>query len=138
MGRHQQLIKNRRTQTNKVAANWRGKEGGGERGRYCTKVECFLVLLLHKRELFPPAEQYIRADIAHDMVGAVKRTLSERSLDGQFVLLHTVIFYRSRAMVCVFTGMDGSSYRGLFLVFYKISEDYQPEMSTCVMTEVCL
>lgn len=41
-------------------------------------------------------------------------------------------------MVCVFTGMDGGSYRGLFLVFYKISEDNQSEMSTCVMTEVCL
>lgn len=55
MDRHQQLIKNRRTQTNKVAANWRGEEGGG--GECCTEVECFLVLLLLKRQLFPPAEQ---------------------------------------------------------------------------------
>lgn len=31
MGRHQQLIKNRRTQTNKVAANWKGVGGARRR-----------------------------------------------------------------------------------------------------------
>lgn len=52
--RHQQLIKNRRTQTNKVAASG---VGGGERERWCTEAECFLVLLLHEWQRFPPAEQ---------------------------------------------------------------------------------
>lgn len=33
---------------------------------------------------------------------------------------------------------EADSYMGLFLVFYKISDDYQPEMSPCDMTEVCL
>lgn len=30
-----------------------------------------------------------------------------------------------------------NSYMGLFLGIYKISDDYQQEMSTCDMTEVC-
>lgn len=58
MGRHQQLIKNRRTQTNKVAANWRGKEGGRRWILHRSgMLSLNLVLLLYKRQLFPPAEQ---------------------------------------------------------------------------------
>lgn len=76
--RHQQLIKNRRTQTNKVAASG---VGGGERERWCTEAECFLVLLLHEWQRFPPAEQRGCSYWPwHDW--AVKHTLSEHSLHG--------------------------------------------------------
>lgn len=37
----------------------RGEGGWGRRGRYSTEVECFHVLMAHKRELFPPAVQYM-------------------------------------------------------------------------------
>lgn len=99
-------IKNRRTQTNKVAANWRGKEGGG--GDTVQKWNVFMFSCSTNGSYFPPLGS-IWADIAHDTVGAVKHTFGKLSLVGQLVLLHPVIFYSSRDTVCVFTGMDGNS-----------------------------
>lgn len=142
MGRHQQPIKNRRTQTNKVAANCRGKEGGGgERGMHSTGVECFLVLMLHKQELFPPAEQY--KGWYCPWLGRGCRAHLERMLSCWVMCSYALIFlkknfYASRAIVYVFIGMRGNSNMGLFVTFYETSESYQTEIATCVMMEVWL
>ncbi len=104
-------IKNRRTQTNKVAANWRGEGGGG--GDTVQKWNVLMFSCSTNRSYVPP-QSTTWADIARDSVWAVKHTFSERSLDGQFVLLHPVIFYSSRDMVCVFTGMDGNGFDVIF------------------------
>lgn len=61
MGRHQQLIKNRRTQTNKVAANWKG--GVGEQ-----KWNVFLFSCSTNGSYFHLLSSR-RADIARDMAG---------------------------------------------------------------------
>ena len=51
---------------------------------------------------FPPLGS-IWADIAHDTVGAVKRTFGELSLVGQLVLLHPVIFLQQpRLGLCLY------------------------------------
>lgn len=79
------------------------------------------------------------------MVGAVKRTFSECSLDGQFMLLHAVIFFTAVetwsvslqgwiATACdeIFE-VEFSSYMGLFLglKYHKIPDD-----CTCDMTDI--
>lgn len=63
VGRHQQPHQ-KLTYTNKQSGS--KLEGGGRRKwrrrrrvRYCTEVECFHVLMPHKRELFPPTVQYM-------------------------------------------------------------------------------
>lgn len=65
-------IKNRRTQTNKVAANWRGKEGGGggggQGGDTVQKWNVFMFSCPTNGSYFPPLS-IIWADIAHDTVG---------------------------------------------------------------------
>ena len=84
MGRHQQPIKSRRTQTNKVAANWWWWWWGGP----LQKRNVFLFSCSTNGSYFHPLSS-IRADIARDIVGAVKHTLSEHALDG-FTLLCVV------------------------------------------------
>lgn len=96
-----------------MAANWRGGEekggGGGERGEILYRSGMFSCSLAPQTGAISP--RWAVYDIAHDTVRAIKCAFSEHSLDGQFVLLHPVIFYSRRDTVCVFTGMDGNSLR---------------------------
>lgn len=97
------------------------------------------------RSYFPPLS-IIWADIAHDTVGAVKCTFSERSLDGQLVLLHPVIFFtaaetRSASLQgWMTTACDGifevgfDSYAGLLYIIYLVTAG--PEVSARDATEV--
>lgn len=71
-----------------------GGEGGGERGDTVQKWNVFMFSCPTNGSYFPPLSS-IWADIAHDTVGAVKHTFSERSLDGQLLLLHPVSLYSS-------------------------------------------
>lgn len=79
-----------------MAANWRGEEegggGGGEGGDTVQKWNVFMFSCPTNGSYFPLLSS-IWADIAHDTVRAVKCTFSERSLDGQLLLLHPVILY---------------------------------------------
>lgn len=111
MGRHQQPHQ-KQTYTNKQSGSKLERWGqGGERSEGGVLYRSGMFSCSHAPQTgaISPRCAVYGADIAHDTVRAVKRTLGERSLDGQFVLLHPVIFYSSR--VSVFTGMDGNSLR---------------------------
>lgn len=124
-------IKNRRTQTNKVAANWRGKEEGGG-GDTVQKWNVFMFSCPTNGSYFPPL-CIIWDDIAHDTVGAVKRTFDERFpwwavcavTPSDFLQQprHGLCLYRDEWQhTCdeIFE-VGFNSYMRLLLVFYKIS-----------------
>lgn len=110
MDRHQQPHQKQTYANKQSGSKLEGERGGGaeEGGDTVQKWNVFMFSCSTNGSYFPPLSS-IWADIAHDTGRAIKRTFSERSLDGQFVLLHPVIFYSSRDTVCVFTGMDGNS-----------------------------
>lgn len=85
------------------------EEGGGRGGGDTVQKWNVFMFSCPTNGSYFPLLRSTWTDIARDTVWAVKQTFAERSLDGQFVLLHPVLFYNSRDTVCVFTGMDGNS-----------------------------